>query len=422
MAKAPKTPRRDRHKDGVTVEKLPSGNWRARVWDSVQRRYRDAVKPTKDEAERAGLDMAARFRLGQDSAERVTLERVWDSFSRERYGIAGEEADAIGSARRAREEAAKHGARLRVSWSTVHSMARVVALMRAAGAEDFKANSFRARIVGLFNGLELSRSKARDGRVAVSTKERMRSQVRALVNHAINAGWLITSPIAGMRVTGSRQQADTTREVFSLSEVRALVGLHRPSDPVWVHAMLMLYAGLRDSEARAVSWLDYEPERRLLWVRKAKGGKARAVPVQPELADLLSEVSGLIGPTAVIPCIPSTPIARPTPGRSIPRYENWTKTLDDAGVPRTRGIDPLTNMDRTLCRHSCRHTYAAAMLSAGEDGDSLRISMGHGSADLTALYASQASTFRAEVEVEEWRRGVLKFRRSIAGNTQEAAS
>ena len=192
-----------------------------------------------------------------------------------------------------------------------------------------------------------------------------------------------------------------------------MVALHRTTDPVWVHAMLMLYAGMRDAEAQAITWLDYEPERRLLWIRKGKGGKARTIPVQPELSEILTDVSAAMGPTARVAVIPSSPIARPTPGRSIARYANFTKMLTDAGITRIRGIDPITGMERALCRHSCRHTFAAAMLAAGEDGDSLRIAMGHGSADLTSLYASQEATFRAEVESEKWQRGRLQFRSPV---------
>ena len=402
------TPKDDR-KDGLTIDLRPSGR-RLRVWDPILRHYKHSTHTTKAEAEAHGVKTYARFTLRQDSAERVTLDRAWDAYASEAYGITGPEADAIAKADGGVRQAAEAlGSRLRANWRTVYAMGRVVELMRQAGAVDFKANSFRARVASMFNELDLDRTKAKDGRVAVSTKERMKGQVRALVNFAVRAGWLTTSPLTSLRVTGEGQQSDTTREVFTLSEVRALVAMHRVSDPVWVHAMLMIYAGMRDAEAKAVTWLDYEPERRLLWVRRGKGGKARTIPVQPELAEILADVSAAIGPSAPVAAIPSTPIARPTPGRNLDRYSNFTGMLAEAGVQRSRGIDQITGMERALCRHSCRHTFAAAMLAAGEDGDSLRIAMGHGEADLTSLYASQAATFRAEAEAEGWRRGRLRF-------------
>jgi integrase len=412
MAKR-KTPKKDR-KAGWSIDQLPSGRFRLRVWDANLRKYKTSSHDTREKAEAEADTTKAKFKLALDSAATATLEVVWDSYATEAYGITGEEADRITQAERVREAADALGNKLRANWRTIYAMGRVVEMMRQAGAVDFKASGFRKRIVTMFNTLDLPRTRAGDGRVAVSTKLRMKGQVRALVNHAVQAGWLTSSPLAGMKVTGDRQQSDTTREVFSLSEVRALVALHRIADPVWVHAMLMLYAGLRDSEAQAMTWMDYDADRRLLWVRRAKGGKARTIPVQPELAEILAEVSDAMGPTADHPCIPSTPIARPMAGRSLARYENFTRMLKDAGITRVRGIDPITNMKRALCRHSCRHTFAAVMLACGEDGDSLRTAMGHKEEQLTVLYASQTATFRAEVEAENWRRGRLQFRTSNA--------
>lgn len=400
-----RTPRADR-KDGWTIDELPSGRFRLRAWDQVLRKYKSSTHASREAAEGAGKVTVARFTLGQDSAEQVTLERVWKAYAGECYGIEASEADDLAAKDRVELAARALGSRMRANWRTVYAMARVVQMMRMAGAVDFKDKAFRSRILAMFNGMALARTKSQDDQVAVSTKERIKGQVRALVNFAVKAGWLNTSPIDSLKVTNARQQSDTTREVFTLTELRSLLQLDRVADPIWIHAALMLYAGLRDSEARALTWLDYEPQRRLLWVRKAKGGKSRTIPVQPELGEILARVSDAIGPTAQVPAIPSLPIARPTPGRSLARYANWTALLTDAGVQVSRGIDPITNMRRTLCRHSCRHTFAAVMLACGEDGDSLRIAMGHsGDSDLTALYASQSATFRAEVERERWERG-----------------
>jgi len=403
-----KTPKANR-KDGWTIDQRPSGSFRLRVWDDNLRKYKSTTHKTKAEAEAQAKTTQARFTLSLDSAENVTLERVWNSYATEAYGITAEQADAVSKAYRVQEAADALGSKLRVNWRTVYAMGRVIEMMRKAGATDFKAQNFRTRVIAMFNTMDLARTRAADGRVSVSTKLRIKGQVKALVNHAVGAGWLASSPLAKIKVTGDRQQSDTTREVFTLIEVRKLAALHLIDDPVWMHCMLMLYAGLRDAEAQAMTWNDYEAHRRLLWVRKGKGGKARTIPVQPELAVILAEVSDAIGPTAKHPCIPSTPIARPTPGRSLARYANYTDLLATAGITRQRGIDPITGMQRSLCRHSCRHTHAAIMLACGEDGSSLRTAMGHGDEKLTVLYASQTATFRAEIEDEGWKSGLLRF-------------
>jgi integrase len=49
---------------------------------------------------------------------------------------------------------------------------------------------------------------------------------------------------------------------------------------------LFAYAGLRRSELLGLDWDDVDLERRLLPVRKAKGGRQRVVPIHPPLAPL----------------------------------------------------------------------------------------------------------------------------------------
>jgi integrase len=49
---------------------------------------------------------------------------------------------------------------------------------------------------------------------------------------------------------------------------------------------LFAYAGLRRSELLGLDWQDVDLERRLLMVRKAKGGPQRIVPIHPALEPL----------------------------------------------------------------------------------------------------------------------------------------
>ena len=201
------TPKADR-KDGWTVDQRSSGRFRLRVWDANLRKYKTSTHATANEAEDHGKKTMARFTLSQDSAERVTLGRVWNAYATEAYGISGDEADTITKADRVRDAAAALGNRLRVNWRTVYAMGRVVEMMRHAGAEDFKAKLFRSRVSAMFNTMAMDRTRAKDGRVAVSTKERMKGQVKALVNHAVKAGWLTTSPLASIKVTGGGPPSD----------------------------------------------------------------------------------------------------------------------------------------------------------------------------------------------------------------------
>lgn len=50
---------------------------------------------------------------------------------------------------------------------------------------------------------------------------------------------------------------------------------------------VMAYAGLRRSELLGLDWDDLDLSRRLLRVRKAKGGRQRTIPIHPALAPLI---------------------------------------------------------------------------------------------------------------------------------------
>lgn len=384
MGRKRQTTLRDDHYDGITLRRLPSGRWQVRVRDPRQKAYLARTYDTEQEATAFGEKKKAEFTLGRDNALACTLDTVWKAYKEERLDDG---------------KAAKR---------TTAAMQRVVDGLTAAGAVDFKAEGFRGAVSHYFRTLELSRSKAADGRVAVSTRRRILSQIRALLNFARTAGWMVADPLAGFSPVGAREQDDTTRETFTVDEARRLVSLHRPDHAVWAHTMLMLYAGLRDAEAQAITWDDYDQDAGLLWVRKGKGNKVRAVPVQPELAAILAEVSRSTGPKAKVACMPSAPIVRQAKGHRI-TYPKYRNLLKEAGVKHERGTDQITGMPRRLNRHSCRHTFCAAMLATGQPGDALRIVMGHGEADLTALYGAQVATYDKRVRAEGWERGRLHF-------------
>lgn len=416
MGRPRKQYHREKHRDCISVSPTPNGTWRVRVWDQTNRRYRSTNYKTEAEAKAAGEQVRAAFVQGTDNAVHCTLDGVWSAYATEHYGLTVEQinqlvaADAMGAERTSAGQSVDELRRLlRAKWTTVASMKRVVDGLRRAGASDLKRSKpFRSAVARHFNELSLSRSKSEDGRVAVSTRKRMLGQVRALINFARTAGWIVSDPLAGFSPVGAREQDDTNRETFTVPEIRRLVALNRPSDPPWVHLALMLYAGLRESEARALTWADFDREARLLWVRKGKGNKVRNVPVQAELASILEAVSASTGPGAKVASMPSAPIVAKKPRRA-PTFQHFRALLRDAEVSHDRGMDPITKMPRTLGRHSCRHTYCALMLATGEPGDALRITLGHGSEDLTRHYASQVALYRRIVEDEGWQRGRLRF-------------
>ena len=66
---------------------------------------------------------------------------------------------------------------------------------------------------------------------------------------------------------------------------------HFPGKPERDRLLLavMAYGGLRRSELLGLDWDDVDLSRRLLRVRKAKGGRQRTIPIHPALAPLFAE-------------------------------------------------------------------------------------------------------------------------------------
>ena len=63
------------------------------------------------------------------------------------------------------------------------------------------------------------------------------------------------------------------------------------------------------------------------------------------------------------------------------------------------------------------------MLATGEPGDSVRLAMGHSTADLTQLYGAQVAGFMRQVKTEKWERGEFKLApSSVASSAQKQSA
>ena len=377
-------------RDGIVIKRLQEGAWQARArvtGEGGVKRYKSRNGfPTEKEARAWAEATRTDFERGEENAARADLSAVWERYRAERMD----------------------GGKAKPQ--TVESMRKLVAGLLVAGAANMKAESFRPAVTRFFNAPKLSRSKSTTGRAAVSTRKRMYSQLRALINYAMVIGWLTKEPLPGFKPVGEREQDDTAREVLTLEEARKLVGLWKPEDPVWLYTMLMLYAGLRESEAQSVRWRDYRPEARVIDIPQGKGNKARRISVQPELVAILDAVSALSGPRSnPVPLkVQDREVVQRVTGR-LPDFPKVVRMYRAAKITVDRGEDPITKMPRKVGRHSLRHTFCALMLASGESGDVVRQAMGHGSADLTALYGSQLTSFMHQVRVEAWERGQFKL-------------
>lgn len=148
---------------------------------------------------------------------------------------------------------------------------------------------------------------------------------------------------------------------------RAMPATRRRLVPLYRRAvLLMLYAGLRRSEAADLTWEAIDLRAGTLRV-VGKGGRHRIVPLHPRLSSALLAVPP---EERRGPVLPST--------RTGERRAHKAMGLIFEGWLRDEGLD--------ISAHQLRHTFASQLLAAGADLESIRQLLGHQSLDVTKIY------------------------------------
>jgi site-specific recombinase XerD len=115
---------------------------------------------------------------------------------------------------------------------------------------------------------------------------------------------------------------------------------------------LLAYGGLRRSELLGLDWDDVDPERRLLRVRRAKGGRQRVVPIHPALVALFDDYLATRLPLterALFTGVQGKRLSATIMAMTFRRY------AAAAGVTDRKRVTPDT----------LRHVFASELLSAG---------------------------------------------------------
>ena len=133
------------------------------------------------------------------------------------------------------------------------------------------------------------------------------------------------------------------------------------------------YAGLRRSELLVLDWQDVDLERRLVKVRRAKGGRQRIVPIHPVLeplfVDYLQVRAGDPEPTLFVG----------EQGRRLSQTiltQTFLRYARAAGVTERKHVTP----------HTLRHVFASELLRAGANLRQIQELLGHKHLDSTQRY------------------------------------
>lgn len=147
---------------------------------------------------------------------------------------------------------------------------------------------------------------------------------------------------------------------------RLLASAHRYGPRAAAFVSLLLFAGLRLSEARLLTWDRIEGG----WIEVAgKGARSRTVPVHPRLADALHAWrQRCADPRWVFP----SPYGGPVSEGGVRWW--WRRVTSDAGL---EGVTP----------HQCRHRYGTDLYRATGDLAVTQDALGHATPATTRVYA-----------------------------------
>jgi site-specific recombinase XerD len=136
---------------------------------------------------------------------------------------------------------------------------------------------------------------------------------------------------------------------------------------------LFAYAGLRRSELLGLDWADVDLDRRLLKVRKAKGGRQRVVPIHPALEPLFLDylrVRAHDSEPALFVGVQGRRLSQTIMTQTFLRYARA------AGVTERKRVTP----------HTLRHVFASELLRAGANLRQIQELLGHKHLDSTQRY------------------------------------
>ncbi len=136
---------------------------------------------------------------------------------------------------------------------------------------------------------------------------------------------------------------------------------------------LFAYAGLRRSELLGLDWADVDLDRRLLKVRKAKGGRQRVVPIHPALEPHFLEylrVRAHDSEPALFVGVQGRRLSQTIMTQTFLRYARA------AGVTERKRVTP----------HTLRHVFASELLRAGANLRQIQELLGHKHLDSTQRY------------------------------------
>lgn len=353
---------------------LPPGG-RCRPAVRYLARVRDPFAPPRSEHGKRG---GYRSRCFSTAAE----ARTWGMAEQQRIqGGAGGGAR-IGGIAVAYLDALRHRVGAPVSARHLAQVAQVARLLERV-ADDPADPAFARRVERWLAELPARRSLQEQARPASEGHRRKFLAIsRALLRFAVARRMIGHHPLDGVRLA-IPAEAGAGRTVFRVDDLRRLVA--DPVDEPWAIATaLMIYTGLRLSEALALTWAMVETDAHIIRLPAEHPGnkmrRERRCRLQPELAALLAGVPGRRRPTTAVV---GSDLASAVPANLAAGFQRFC---------RRRGVEPAGRGP-----HGLRHTFGGLMTALGESSFLVMDAAGHRSVAVAKRYSAAADELRDQV-------------------------
>ena len=218
-------------------------------------------------------------------------------------------------------------------------------------------------------------------RPAAASQARTVAALKGFFRFCVENEYLPHNPTLVLRTP---KKSEALPDVLDLAELRRLLAVVERDD-VWERRFegrrerdrlllaLFAYAGLRRSELLGLDWDDVDLQRRLIRVRRAKGGRQRVVPLHPSLlplfVDYLASRTSLDDP-ALFTGVQGRRLSATIMSTTFRRYARA------AGVTKRKRVTP----------HTLRHVFASELLNAGANLRQIQELLGHKHLDSTQRY------------------------------------
>jgi site-specific recombinase XerD len=235
-------------------------------------------------------------------------------------------------------------------------------------------------------------------RPAVASQARTTAALKCFFRFLVEEERLLRDPALPLRTPKKRESLP---DVLTMGELERLLVQPGRAD-LWERHFdgkaerdrlllaLMAYGGLRRSELLGLDWDDVDLARRLLRIRKAKGGRQRTIPIHSALAPVFAEYYATRVPLTEQAVFIGVQGSRLHPTQLGQLFRRYARA---AGVTERKRVTP----------HTLRHVFASELLRAGANLRQIQELLGHKHLDSTQRYTRvNAHELRGAIKRLRW--------------------